>query len=121
KKKDISTSQNQKLASEPKNGSSATQERDLMIQMGDAYMKEQNTPEAIKSREDKKNRQANRQIANEAYDYAITNYDQSKSEQRYNEEVNQNTFWQNTKKGLRQFHNTWIGEPSNTIAKLFGS
>lgn len=59
------------------------------------------------------------EVANSAYEYALSNVDKSVSEKRYNNEVNNYQFLDGVKQGLKNFYNTAVVGPANAINSLF--
>ena len=59
-------------------------------------------------------------VANQAYDYAIKNYDEQKSKERLNDELNVYQFTDGIKEGLKGAFNTFIATPLNVINTTLG-
>lgn len=59
-------------------------------------------------------------VANEAYNYAIQNFDEQKSLERLNDELNTSQFTDGIKDGLKGVFNTFIANPLNMINSSLG-
>jgi|GEM_PF-2220325 len=53
----------------------------------------------------------------DVYNYAVNKLDKAGAEQRYNEELTQNTLWKKTKKAFRELHNVMAGHKSYNISE----
>lgn len=59
-------------------------------------------------------------VANQAYDYAIKNYDEQKSIERLNDELNVRQFTDGIKDGLKGVFNTFVATPLNVANEALG-
>ena len=120
-----STSNGQILVLEQKNGSLATTNNSFLeqIKQPDPSKNEyKDFDGTIKTNQNisKKPKNQNLEVANKAYDYALSKVDKTLSEERFASEIDNNEITDQVKRGFKSVYNHYFGKPLTNINKAFG-
>ena len=121
-----STSNGQKSVSEQKNGSSGTANNSFLEQfrqpnfLKGEYRDIDGTIKTNTTISNTKPTNKNLEVANQAYDYALSKVDKTVSEERLASEIDNNEATDQVKRGLKSVYNHYFGKPLTNINKALG-